>query len=178
MTRSARFSSAVIGWGHRSVWEAGRRVDVLDRGSPRREVGVVVLRPQRLEPEPVGARWGWRHELVWDEGTAMRRTRIVLIVGVVEIGWVFVLHGWESSAAPISQRLSKTQPMPRSPRCCCGCRRCSCGRCVRIRPTQRCRATDCWCGPATSAGPRPASTPGCRWATRCSATSSGSSARR
>ena len=62
--------------------------------------------------------------------------------------------------------------------CCCGCRPCSCGPCVTTRPTPRSRATGCWCAPATSGGPRPAGSPGCRWASGSSATSSASSARR
>ena len=55
---------------------------------------------------------------------------------------------------------------------------CSCARCATTRRTPRCRATGCWCGRATSAGPRRASTPGCRWACGCCATSRRSSARR
>ena len=39
---------------------------------------------------------------------------------------------------------------------------CSCAPCARTPRTPRCRATGCWCAPATSAAPRPASTPGCR----------------
>ena len=58
------------------------------------------------------------------------------------------------------------------------CRRCSSAPCARIPPTPRCRATGCSCAPATSAAPRPASTPGCRWADGCCATSSRSCARR
>ena len=48
----------------------------------------------------------------------------------------------------------------------CACRPCSCAPCAKTRPTPRCPAIGCWCAPATSAGPRPASTPGCRWACR------------
>ena len=45
---------------------------------------------------------------------------------------------------------------------CCGCRRCSSGRSGTIPPTPRSRATGCWCAPATSGGPRPAGSRGCR----------------
>ena len=38
----------------------------------------------------------------------------------------------------------------------------SCARCATTRPTPRSTATGCSCGRATSAGSRPASTPGCR----------------
>ena len=67
---------------------------------------------------------------------------------------------------------------PRSWPWSCACRPCSCAPCARTRPTPRSRATACSCAPATSAASRPASSPGCRWATWCCATSSGSSARR
>ena len=55
---------------------------------------------------------------------------------------------------------------------------CFCGPCARIRPRRRCRATGCCCGPATSAVPHRAATPGCRWASWCSTGSPRSSARR
>ena len=54
----------------------------------------------------------------------------------------------------------------------CGCRRCSCAPCARTRRTRRSRATGCWSAPATSAARRRGSTPGCRWACGCCATSS------
>ena len=49
---------------------------------------------------------------------------------------------------------------------------------MRTPRTPRCRATGCSCARATSGGPRPASTPGCRWACGCCARSRRSSARR
>ena len=53
-----------------------------------------------------------------------------------------------------------------------------CAPCARTRRTPRSPATGCSSAPATSAAPPPASTPGCRSASRCCATSSASSARR
>ncbi len=61
---------------------------------------------------------------------------------------------------------------------CCGCRRCSCVPCVRIRPTPRWPAIACWSGRATSAAPRRVASPGCRSGGSSTATSSASSARR
>ena len=49
---------------------------------------------------------------------------------------------------------------------------------MTTRPTPRSPATGCWSAPATSGGPRPAASPGCRWGSASSATSSASSARR
>ena len=55
----------------RAAREAGRRVDVGDRGRPRRVVRVVVLRPERLEHEVGRHEAGWRLEVGGHERSAL-----------------------------------------------------------------------------------------------------------
>ena len=83
--------------------------------------------------------------------------------------------GQPGRGPPVAQRLF---PAPLAWTPCCDSRPSSCGPCATTRPTPRCRATSCSCGPATSAGWRRASTRGCRSAWPCCRTSSASSARR
>ena len=89
---------------------------------------------------------------------------------------------WASRAGLLRHRplltpvgpISSADPLrKRRPPWLCACRRCSCAPCARIRRTPRSRATGCSSAPATCAASRRASSAGCRWATACSATSSG-----
>ena len=66
----------------------------------------------------------------------------------------------------------------RLPPCSCGCPLSLCAPSATTRPTPRSPATGCSFAAVTSGGPRPAGSPGCRWASASSATSSASSARR